>query len=503
MKTDFIFILFLIFWLIAFNKKFLFWVYLWQLKEYHFGRFFAHFETKKGKNLIFDKLLLLKILFVLGIALNFQFSRIPLLLLFFAESVLAFNHFRKKTLKKPVLTSKIIVIISTGFLFQILVIFHLLETYNSAKLIVLILLFLDIFIVLFSSFCVFLWHPLSYLWRLKIIKEAKRKREKLKNLLVIGITGSYGKTSTKEILALILSKKYKVLKTKENQNSEVGISQCILNELKPEHEIFICEMAAYNKGGIKLLCQIAKPKIGIVCGVNEQHLATFGSMENLLSAEGGKELVDSLPEDGIVFFNARNKYCQELYHKTSIKKILYGENVRLAGLENIEGAKAVAKEMGMADGEISQAVEKTKNKFPGTKLKKGIKGINIIEATYSINPTGVIAHLEYMKRFSGKKVIIMPCLIELGKASKKIHRGIGENIGRICDLAIVTTEDRFKNIKKGWQKTAKDSSEIIFEDNPKTILEKIETFIRENKNPENVVLLEGRIPKEVIKVLTS
>ncbi|GAI48689.1 unnamed protein product, partial [marine sediment metagenome] len=145
--------------------------------------------------------------------------------------------------------------------------------------------------------------------------------EQFKNLLVVGITGSYGKTSTKEFLATVLSKRFNVLKTKEHQNSEIGISRCILNELKPEHKVFIVEMGAYGKGGIKLLCDIAKPKIGILTGMNEQHLALFGSQENIIKTK--YELIENLPSDGMAIFNGNNKYCSELYGKTniSLKKI--------------------------------------------------------------------------------------------------------------------------------------------------------------------------------------
>ena len=88
-----------------------------------------------------------------------------------------------------------------------------------------------------------------------------------------------------DLIISYLSKKYKVLKTKEHQNSEIGVAKCILNDLKSEHEIFIAEVGAYNKGKVKEVCSILRPEIGIVTGINEQHLALFGSMENLLSAE--------------------------------------------------------------------------------------------------------------------------------------------------------------------------------------------------------------------------
>ncbi len=148
--------------------------------------------------------------------------------------------------------------------------------------------------------------------------------------MVIGITGSYGKTSTKEILYTILAEKFgenKVLKTKEHQNSEVGVSQCILNDLKPEHKIFVCEMASYNRGGIKLLCDIAKPKIGILTGINEQHMSTQGSQENIIKTK--YELIESLPQDGLSIFNGENFYCLELYQKTKIKKRICSINKML------------------------------------------------------------------------------------------------------------------------------------------------------------------------------
>ena len=108
----------------------------------------------------------------------------------------------------------------------------------------------------------------------------------------------------------------------------------------------------------------------------------------------------------------------------------------------------MAKALGMTEKEIASVAKKIKNRIPGIQLKKGINGLTIIDATYSANPDGVIGHLDYLKTLPGKKIIIMPCLIELGKASKNVHKRIGEKIGEICDLAIITTKDRFKEISK-------------------------------------------------------
>ncbi|MDP2864159.1 MAG: Mur ligase family protein, partial [bacterium] len=263
----------------------------------------------------------------------------------------------------------------------------------------------------------------------------------------------------------------------------------ILNELTKDYEILIAEIGAYERGKIKQVCEMLQPKIGILTGINEQHLSTFGSLENIIEAKF--ELIESLPEDGIAFFNARNKYCVELYQKTKIRKFLYGEKATFLGEENILGAMAVAKELGMTEEEISRAIGKIKNKFGGIQIKKGINGLNIIDATYSANPDGVIAHLEYLKTFPGEKVIVMPCLIELGKASAQVHKRIGQKIGEVCDLAIITTKDKFKEIKDGAGDRA------VFMEDSKAILEKIKNFTKEG----DLVLLESRVPNFLIKQL--
>lgn len=487
------------FWLIVFTKKLFFWTYLWQLKEYHIGRFLDHFRTHKGKRLIFNYLLLVKILALLGIIalaeLGLAEIKLSLVyfvvLVFFVEAVFAFRHFWQKTLKRPVLTQKTTVILSTGISFGLLILFSLFIIKLNPVRFVFSLLFLDILVPIVFSGLVLAFQPLAIILRNRVIKQAKKKRVQFGDLLVIGITGSYGKTSTKEYLATILSEKYKVLKTKEHQNSEIGVSQCILDELTSEHEIFICEMGAYNRGGIKLLCDINKPKIGVLTGINEQHMATFGSQENIIKAK--YELIESLTENGMAFFNGNNKYCVELYNKTQIKKKLYGEGATLPQEENLAGAKAVAEYLGMSGEEIARAFQKIK---PWPEVKQGINGINIVDATYSANPDGVIAHLEYLKKRPGKKVIIMPCLIELGKASKEVHKRIGRKIGEVCDLAIITTKDRFKEIKDGSASSPREA-EVLFIENPKEIVEKIKTFCQ----PGDVVLLESRVPIQLIKQL--
>lgn len=473
-------------WFIRQTKTALFYIYLCQLKEYHWGRFLAHFQTSKGKSLIINWLFILKLLLLSFFFIDLQIFWI-VLLIYLGESGWFFRNLLLGKAKKPVLTPKTAVLITGFSILNALIALFLSSSIKEFRLIAFYLLLLDLLSPFIFPALIFALEPATIIWRNRILKRAAQKRRSFKNLKVVGITGSYGKTSTKEFLATILSGRFKVLKTKEHQNSEIGIARCILNELKPEHEVFVVEMGAYQTGGIRLLCDIARPQIGILTGINEQHMSTFGSQENIIKTK--YELIENLPKDGVAFFNGKNRYCRELYERTNLKKYLYGVGAAL-GRENLEGARMVAKELGMSDEEIAQVSKEFEDKIPGIEIKKGVNDVIIIDASYSANPDGVMIHLEYLKNFHGKKIIIMPCLIELGKAAKSVHRRIGGKIQEICDLAIITTRDYFKDLKG-------NNDKVILMESPEGIFKKVREFTRSG----DTILLEGRIPKRLSKLL--
>ena len=449
-----------ILWFLVFTKAFFFWVWLWQLKEYHLGRFKAHFETQKIRKIISS------------------FYRV----------------------KFPKFTKKVIVIVGFGVLSEGLILVSIYGLEN--KWFFLLLFFLLLLSIIISSLIVLFFQIPTYFLRKKILTRATKKREKFKNLLVIGITGSYGKTSTKEFLAEILSRKYTVLKTPKHVNAEIGIAKTILNELKEYHQIFVCEIGAYERGKIREVCQMIKPKIGILTGINEQHLSTFGSLENIIKAK--YELIESLPEDGLAVFNGENEYCRELFQKTKIQKILSkpsqhkfdltGKNLFPWDLENLSLAVTVSEYLGIDKIKIEKALQDLESPI---KIKKGIQGLNIVDSTYSANPKSVVSHLNYLRGMEGKKVIVMPCLIELDKSAKEIHKRIGKKIGKICDLAIITTRDYFRELKAGAQKSGMPEDKILLIEKPKQIFEKIKSFC----SSEDIILLESRVPQTLVKML--
>jgi len=547
-----IFQILVIFWLIRTAKYTFFYLYLWQLKEYHIGRFLDHFRTEKGKIILLNQLNFLKVILIVyffnfpyyfpslihnfpSVSLTvYYFFPVFLLVIYFFEGLKFFFDLYKRKVKFPVLTKKAIFLVLLSVVLgigAILALFYFEKDLNSFAF---WLLLFDLFIFLIVSVIVLIFQPFVVLLRWQTIKKAKLKRESFKDLLVIGITGSYGKTSTKEFLYTILSKKFNVLKTKEHQNSEIGVSLCILNDLKPEHEIFIVEMGAYGRGGIKLLSDIAKPKIGILTGINEQHLALFGSQTNIIKAK--YELIESLPDNGLAIFNGDNKYCLELYQKTEKpKKILsakprelnfhldiWAEGIILqkgyiffracteANCEdfkaylsgshfvpNLLAAICVAKELGMTLEQIAKTVLKIKSPKNTMNIFKGIKNLVIIDDSYSANPEGVFAALDYLKLYTGKKIVVLPCLIELGKTAKEIHYRIGEKIGEVCDAAIVTTKDYFQEIGEGFVEKGGKRENILFTENLNDILD----IIDRHWDPGDIVLLEGRVPSRLIDLL--
>ena len=482
-------IIFTIIWFLFSLKIFLFWLWLWQLKEYHIGRFRAHFESQRWKKI------------------TSGFWRI----------------------KFPKLTKKIIIIVLTGFLGEVIFL-QLVYFQRSGAFYLLLLSFLILSPLLFS-FLVLIFQIPTRLLKQKITNKAAQKIGRRKDLKVIGITGSYGKTSTKEILYTLLSGKYKVLKTKKHINSEIGIAQTILKELKEDHQFFVCEIGAYEKGKIEEVSKIIKPQIGILTGLNSQHLSTFGSQENI--RKGKFELIENLTENGMAILNGNNPLVLSLESKIGEKikkkiisskekadlwaeKIKVGKNqlnfrvfskkgqsadfeLNLIGKQNIENillSVLTAQEMGISLERSAQVLRDFKLGIPV--ISKGDGGFNVIDASYSANPQSVISHIEHLRNWKGKRAVVMPCLIELGEFAGKVHYEIGEKIGQICNLALITTSDYFSEVKKGFL-NSKAKGKIFLVEDPK----EISLFLENFRGREDIILLESRVPSKLKKFLTA
>jgi len=451
---------------------------LWQLKEYRLDRFLAEFGF-------------------LGRLLRFW----------------AFSGGRK--FHRPVFTVKALFVyivsllvvlsgiyfISKGFFYGII---------PSFWLIFLSLLGLYFLIPFLVILVMFLFQLPVVLAKNLIYKMAGLRVASVRNLTVIGVTGSYGKSSTKEFLAQILEKKFKVRKTPKNINTEIGISKFILQKLNPDDEVFIVEMGAYKKGEIKRICDIVKPKIGILTGINEQHLDLFGSFENIIDTKF--ELIESLPEDGFALFNGGNEYCVKMAEDWGGNKFIYKsmsqeikippspplENGGAEGatewpffyLENLAGAVEAAKYLGMSGEETNEAVKSIELTERMAHTFIGRNGALIVSDAYSANPAGVLAALGYLGQQKQKnKIVVMPCLIELGSAAEKVHREIGKKITEVCDLAIITTRDYFDILK------SEAGEKVILAVKPEKVIE----LLKDRLNSDTAVLIEGRVADGVVE----
>lgn len=454
-------------------KSALFWVYILQLKEYRFDRFWAEYGRAKT---------ILKFL-ILGGA---------------------------KKIYAPVWTAKTTLIFLTASVFMISL--FSLEIFNSFGLPAYILIYLLAPLFVISS--VIIINAPVYIAKRHIFNLARTKISLAKNLTVIGITGSYGKSSTKEFLSQLLSQKFKVVKTSGNINTEIGVARFILSDLKPEDEILIVEMGAYKIGEIKKLCEITRPKIGILTGISEQHLALFGSLDAVKNAK--YELIESLPPDGLAVFNGENKYCLELSEKWKGDKIIYppifSRRKRWEGVGgylndsklrpdlpphyrlNLSGAVVTAKYLGMTDEEISRAAAEIRPVGRMMKTFIGKNNLLIIDDSYSANPEGVYAALDYLFfQPRENKIVVMPCLIELGRAAAGIHKKIGQAINKNCDFAIITTPAYFKEIK------SEAGDKAILESSPKKVIE----LLGAKADSETAILLEGRLSEDIVKSLNE
>lgn len=546
------------FWMPAMHRQILFWLYLWQLKEYHSGRLLAHFETQKGKSVFVNPLFFAKIaVLIFGAGYYFWVQKIGIFILlaaglFFLQGARGLWGILRRNLIHPELTQKSVLLIAAAHLavfglgFLVFSLFlgemSLLDLAFGAFC----LLVIDIFLPLIIALAVLGLQPLTIWKKNKILNQARQIIKNRPDLLVIGITGSYGKSGVKELLAHILAKKYKVLKTQANQNTEMGVAQTIINDLKPEHRIFVCEMGAVHKGKIAQTASIIQPKIGILTGINQQHLGVFGNQKNIIDAKF--ELLESLPQNGrailgqnsAAILNFNSQFVRDNFEdqKQKIKTqniVLTGkdifaseinaaidnlsftlnyQNQKIAISTNARGlwmadtillATAGAIAAGMELPAIAQTINQTDftpfnlkikmAKVPPMQVCIGATYANlaVIDSTYSANPDGVIAHLDYLKLWHGKRAIIMPCLIELGKESKKIHFEIGKKIAAVCDMAIIATKDRFGEIKNGAMSAGMNANNIVFCDHP----QKITQILKNRLSDGDVLLLEGRLPENI------
>lgn len=366
-----------------------------------------------------------------------------------------------------------------------------------------------------------------------------RKRIKTFQPKVIGITGSYGKTSTKYILHQILSQKFNTLMTPDSYNTPMGICKVIRGDLTAEHEIFIVEMGAYKRGDIRELCNLASPQTGILTAVGPQHLERFKSIENI--AKTKYELIESLPPGGLGVFNCDNEICAGLADRREqdgnpvrryatepfpVASTSVGENsdsrpltatniqhtdaglaftihtsvgtaeirTQLLGrhnVSNILAATAVAIECGMTLEEIRVAIANVAPVPHRLQLTSSEGSVTIIDDSFNSNPVGAKAALEVLTEIQGgKKVLVTPGMVELGDREYEENKRLGEHAADVCDLVILVGPKRTTPILDGLKAAQYPNQQIIVALN----LEEVKQHLATQVQAGDVVLFENDLP---------
>ena len=410
-----------------------------------------------------------------------------------------FISYRKKKVvaKKPlVVTARIKRLSFTMFLIYFIMIMPFIVNFSYDNLVYCYLLlglvtYLNYFVVMTANV---INKPIEKCVYLKYKHQALKKLKSM-NIPVVGITGSYGKTSSKNIINDILNVKLNSFATPKSFNTPYGLINSINNYLDKFNDIFIAEMGAFRIGEIKQNCKIVKPKYGIITTIGEAHLESFGSRENIM--KGKFELVESLPKDGLAILNGDDEYqlkykiknkCDVLWIGIDNKDVdLYATNIKLSGsgttfdcvfkgdkkkytfntkllgkhnVYNILAGILLGKQLGLSIEELKRGVSSVKTIEHRLELKK-YGHINIIDDAYNSNPVGSKMAVEVLGLMEGTKIIVTPGMIELGAKQYELNHKFGEYISKVCDYAILIGEKQTKPIFDGLLDNNFDKKKIF------------------------------------------
>lgn len=499
--------------------------YYLQLKEYRFDRLRDFFSTESGRAVLFEYRVLWRTIFVAIVysLLAGTLADVWILFVILAMEVAA-NLYRMQRigLRRPKGTKKALLLVGGAFIVEMgfFVVLH------QLNIILLVVAFRWLLICVFASFL----HYPSLLAKKLYIAKAAKKMKSLSHVRVVGITGSYGKSSTKEFLSQILEKKFIVAKTPKNINTEIGIAKHILSTNFTDVDVYVVEMGAYRVGEIQAICNMVPPSIGILTAIAPQHLSLFGSMKNIQKAKF--ELLHALPKSGIAIINIDNKYCRELINTVQAQVRTFGSdedyhpNVWIQDVKNIKNgihfgltsesgfhevdlpifgkhnvfnlipAAMVAKQLGMKRGEIDAAVENIKA-GQGSITRHTYGKATLLNDSYNSNPEGFKAALDLLNSFPSdkKRIVITRGMVELGESSQEIHEQIGGEISFVADELVIISKNSAQALAHGV--VHKFNTEVHHMYDVAILLE----YVKSQKQENVVILLENRLPSAIYKEL--
>ncbi len=351
---------------------------------------------------------------------------------------------------------------------------------------------------------------------------------------VIGITGSYGKTTTKFILADLLASRYRVLKTPAGVNTTMGITRVIREELRDEHECFVVEVSAYGPGEIREVCDIIHPRLGILTAVGVQHLERFGSEAAI--AEAKYELLAALPPGGTAVVNAEDPVCLKLAARARAegkRVVLYGmgeaEGLALRGIEmkasargtrfrvvtrdgaeesfetrllgrwnisNVLAALAAALEVGVPLEAMREAVAGLAPAPNRLEIREEGGIVKILDVA-NANPRGAQMALEVLSGFEGgSRILITPGMVELGPIEAEENRRFGQAAASVCDYVVLVGPEQTRPIRDGLTERGFPAERILVARHADEVADRLAGIVR----PGDTLLFENRLPDTYLEV---
>lgn len=365
--------------------------------------------------------------------------------------------------------------------------------------------------------------PFEKLIKKHYMKLAKNILKKHDRLIKIGITGSYGKTSSKNILQQILSEKFYSLPTPASFNTPMGITITVRQQLKATHEVFICEMGADHVGDIEQLMDFVEPQIGLVTSIGPQHLNTFGSQENIIQEK--MKMIEKLPVTGFGVLNKDNELIRDYYIRNKCPLAWYGieqedvdyraVNIRFGpegstfdvrtreGLEfpfqtrllgrhniaNILAAVAVGRHLGVSWPQLQEAVAQVRYVEHRLEVKK-INSYTFIDDAFNSNPVGSAMSLEVLKTMPGVRFIVTPGMIDLGVRQHEINKQFGMKMKGCADEVILVGRRQTEPIAEGLKETGFDMTHVHVVSTVKEAF----ALIYQKASYTDTILLENDLP---------
>lgn len=365
-------------------------------------------------------------------------------------------------------------------------------------------------------------YPIEQKIRYSYVLDAKRLLEKHEELIKVGITGSYGKTSVKNILHVLLSEKYYSFMSPHSYNNLMGLTISIRKLLKPIHEVFVAEIGADHVGEIRELANFIHPSMAIITAVGPQHLETFGSQENILQEK--MQLVEHLDTDAIAIINYDNECIRSYEIRNTCNVLRYGihhEDVDVRAKDivySIQGSQftiVYQKEQFQVQtcllGEhnvlniLAAICGALALHVPIESIKEGIKRLRyvphrlevckrndyiLLDDAYNSNPQGAKYALEVLSQMKGTRILMTPGFLDLGSESMHAHIAYGKQIKQHCDIVILIGPLQCKDIYQSLLHEEFPSDHLYVVNSTKEAFLLLSTLVKK----DDTVLIENDLP---------